>query len=62
MIREEKKVFQLDTDNTSYIFSISSQGHPIHVYYGGKLPRADVYALRLKNNIPCGSTVDYASN
>ena len=62
MIKEEKKVFQLDTDNTSYIFSISSHGHPIHIYYGGKLPRADVDALRLKNNITLGSTVDYAPN
>ena len=60
MIEVHKKVFKLDTQNTSYIFSISPHGHPIHVYYGGKLPRADVDALRLKNNITLGSTVDYA--
>ena len=62
MIKEAKKVFHLDTDNTSYIFAISSHGHPIHIFYGGKLPRADVHALRLKNNITLGSTVDYAPN
>ena len=61
MIEVHKKVFKLDTQNTSYIFSISPHGHPIHVYYGGKLPRADVQALQLKNNITLGSAVDYAS-
>jgi alpha-galactosidase len=60
VIKEEKKVFQLDTKNTSYIFAISPQGHPIHIYYGSRLPQADVDALQLKNNITLGSTVDYA--
>lgn len=60
MIEVKKKVFKLDTQNTSYIFAISSQGHPIHIYYGSRLPRADVEALGLKNNITLGSTVDYA--
>ena len=60
MIEEKKKVFKLDTKNTSYIFTISPQGHPVHIYYGSRLPRADVDALQLKNNITLGSTVDYA--
>lgn len=60
MIEEEKKVFKLDTKNTSYIFAISGHGHPVHIYYGSRLPRADVDALRLKHNITLGSTVDYA--
>ena len=60
MIEERKKVFKLDTKNTSYIFSISPHGHPLHIYYGSRLPRADVEALGLKNNITLGSTVDYA--
>ena len=60
MIEEKKKVFKLDTKNTSYIFTISPQGHPVHIYYGSRLPQADVEALRLKNNITLGSTVDYA--
>ena len=60
MIEEKKKVFKLDTKNTSYIFAISPQGHPVHIYYGSRLPRADVDALQLKNNITLGSTVDYA--
>ena len=60
MIDVQEKVFKLDTEHTSYIFTISPQGHPIHIYYGSRLPRADVEALRLKNNITLGSTVDYA--
>ena len=60
MIEIRKKVFKLDTQNTSYIFTLSSQGHPIHIYYGSRLPRADVEALGIKNNITLGSTVDYA--
>lgn len=60
MIEEKKKVFHLNTKHTSYIFAISPQGQPEHLYYGSRLPRADVDALRLKNNITLGGTVDYA--
>ena len=62
MIEEKKNVFKLDTKHTSYIFEISPYGHPIHLYYGSRLPRADVDALRMKNNITLGSAVDYAPN
>ncbi len=59
MITVEKNTFQLDTNSTSYIFEITSKGHLEHIYYGQKLPQADADALRLKNNIILGSTVDY---
>ena len=62
MIWENKRVFKLDTKNTSYILRITKQGHPEHIYYGRRLPSADVEALRLKNNITLGGTVDYAKN
>ncbi len=60
MIKVSKKVFKLDTQNTSYIFTISPQGHPVHIYYGKRLPSADVDALQMKNTIVFGSAVDYA--
>ena len=60
MINVTKKIFKLDTKNTSYIFSISPQGHPCHVYYGKFLPTADVEALQIKNTITYGSCVEYA--
>ena len=62
MIRENKRVFQLDTNNTSYILRITKQGHPEHIYYGPRLPQADVEALRTKNTITFGGTVDYDKN
>lgn len=59
MITTNKKIFKLDTKHTSYIFTINSQGHPCHVYYGSRLPSADVAALSLKNTIGYGSSVEY---
>lgn len=59
MIEEKKKVFKLDTKNTSYIFAVSPQGQLIHIYYGSRLLHADVQALQIKNNVTLGSTVDY---
>ena len=60
MIQENKRVFRLDTRNTSYILRITRQGHPEHIYYGPRLPQSDAEALRIKNNISFGGTVDYA--
>ncbi len=60
MIRENNRVFKLDTQHTSYIFRITAQGQAEHIYYGKRLPTADVEALAVKNNISFGSTVDYA--
>ena len=59
MIWENKRVFRLDTENTSYILRITPQGQAEHIYYGRRLPSADVEALRLKNTITFGGTVDY---
>ena len=59
LITVSDNVFKLDTNNTSYIFSISKNGHPQHIYYGKKLPASDAEALILKNTIGLGSTVYY---
>ena len=60
MIWENKRIFKLDTSHTSYIFRITDHGHAEHVYYGKRLPEADVEALAIKNTISFGGTVDYA--
>ena len=60
MITVNDLVFKLDTENTSYIFAVTPNGHAEHIYYGARLPEADEEALRLKNTIVLGSTVDYA--
>ena len=59
MITVNGRVFKLDTKNTSYIFSITPQGHAEHIHYGARLPEADAEALRIKNTIILGTTVDY---
>ena len=39
MIRycEEKKLFQLDTINTTYVIGLTQEGYVGHVYYGDRL-------------------------
>ena len=59
MIENQGKVFALHTNNTTYLFRISAQGHPEHLYYGRRLSGYDPDALALKNNITLGATVDY---
>ena len=59
MINISERVFKLDTKDTSYIFAVTPQGHAEHIYYGARLPEADEEALKLKNTIILGTTVDY---
>ena len=60
MIAAGNNTFKLDTRNTSYIFTITKHGHPNHIYYGRRLPTADLEALQMKNTICFGSEVEYA--
>ncbi|MBQ4091556.1 MAG: alpha-galactosidase, partial [Clostridia bacterium] len=59
MITVQDRIFKLDTKNTSYVFAITDKGHAEHIHYGKRLAAADVEALRLKNTIVLGTTVDY---
>ena len=59
MIEIFDKVFKLSTLGTSYVFALTDEGHLEHVYYGKRIPDTDVEALRLKNTIMLGTTVDY---
>lgn len=36
---EEKKIFKLDTENTSYLIGLTGEGYVGHIYYGKKLLR-----------------------
>ena len=62
MIEIFDKLFKLNTKDTSYVFRITDEGHPEHVYYGKRIPDTDVEALRLKNTILLGTTVDYRAD
>ena len=59
MIEIFDKVFKLSTQNTSYVFEVSEDGHAEHIYYGKRIPDENVDALRLKNTIMLVTTVDY---
>ena len=59
MIEVKGKIFKLDTRDTSYLFSITDEGHAEHIHYGKRVSLEDADALHLKNTIILGSTVDY---
>ena len=59
MIQIFDKVFKLSTKDTSYVLALTDEGHAEHIYYGKKLPDENFEALRLKNTIMLGTTVDY---
>ncbi len=43
----DRKVFKLDTDNTSYVMGITEEGYLGNIYYGKKVDSTDlVYAMR----------------
>lgn len=48
---EEKKLFKLDTDHTSYVMGLSEEGDLGHVYYGKRLKDlGGKYLLRMEEN------------
>ena len=42
---ENRRIFKLDTENTSYLIGISPEGYVGHAYYGEYLEDADAYYL-----------------
>ena len=62
MIEIFDKLFKLNTKNSGYVLAVTEEGHIEHVYYGKRIPDTDVEALRLKNTIVLGTTVDYSGD
>lgn len=66
MIRKlsgKRHAFVLDTEKTTYAFSITSSGHPEHLYYGKRIrirTWQDCDALREKREFELGSTIVYS--
>lgn len=55
--------FILDTENTTYAFSITPSGHPEHLYYGNKLnlsDREECDSLREKREFELGNSIVYS--
>ena len=62
MISANDGIFKLDTHKTSYIFAITQCCHPEHIYYGPRVEEGDLEALRMKNTMTLGSSVDYRAD
>lgn len=66
MIRKlsgKRHAFVLDTEKTTYAFSITPSGHPEHLYYGKRIRLRtwqDCDALREKREFELGSTIVYS--
>lgn len=59
MIRFDQGTFVLETDNTSYCFSILSSGHLEHLYYGQKINDFNPHAIGQKQSFLLGNTISY---
>lgn len=47
--QEEKRIFHLDTENTTYLIGLAPEGYVGHIYYGERLyQEADAYLLRME--------------
>lgn len=50
---ENKRVFKLDTEKSSYAFHITDSRNLLHLYYGGYIPETDItHMLRIPNDEP----------
>lgn len=60
---EEKRIFHLQTKNTSYIINILPSNHLGNLYYGKSLDlNQENHSLQLKHGIEVGSQVIYEKN
>ena len=55
---ENRRIFKLDTENTSYLIGISPEGYVGHVYYGEYLEDADAYYLLRTEEAPFTPSVN----
>ena len=62
MIKYDNGRFILNTAKTSYIFEVNQSGHLEHIYWGPLVELADADALRMKNTIALGTSVDYSAD
>lgn len=63
MITAQNKTFHIASDNTSYIFRVTSTGHLENLYYGRKLRSSDnLKALYSKRTLPVANAVYYSES
>lgn len=59
MIQVTNGLIRLDTLHTSYLFHITSHGHPEQIYYGGRVPEGEIASLMDKHTAITGSCIEY---
>lgn len=59
MISEDKKVFRLTTDKSSWWFRVTPFGHLEHIHWGRRLKDQDIEPLLLKRSSMIGASVIY---
>lgn len=47
-----KKIFKLDTSDTTYAFAIHNAGYLLHLYYGTYLPDNNLLSLPNRGSFP----------
>lgn len=59
----ERTAFVLDTDHTTYVFSLTPSGHPEHLYYGARITlteASECEAFRDKREFEMGNSIVYS--
>ena len=62
-LKGECPVFVLDTENTTYVFSVTPSGHLEHLYYGAKISLSDASeceAFRDRHEFESGNSIVYS--
>ncbi|MCR5523155.1 MAG: alpha-galactosidase [Clostridia bacterium] len=54
----DNRIFKLDTANSSYVFEIFEQNYLVHLYYGGKIPDANLKEHKYKGGFASFSPVN----
>ncbi len=65
VLEGERPVFLLETENTSYILSLSASGHAEHLYYGKKIKvgsAEECNALRERREFEIGNCIAYSKD
>lgn len=63
VLNGKRPAFVLETQSTSYVFSVTESGHLEHLYYGAKIPLSsaeDCEVFREKREFELGNTVVYS--
>ena len=56
IIEDNKPLFVLDTDNTTYAFKVMPTGHVEHLYYGRKIHMDSADGIEEPKGFPAGNT------